>query len=601
MSLFHSLVIDRKPAVAGAPEYPPLPFAYREGVGESEDLRRILALPRRQPPSVSALPDFRNLETEPHDCACHTMGRPCCNQLRPVQRWALSEIQQHERLLGIIGVGHGKSALDLLAPMVLKDCKRAVLLVPPSLKQKVLDLDAPYYGQHWKLPNISGGRWLTPGRPTLYVVAFSELSGGKASDLLDRLSPDAIVIDEAHCLKDQKAARTRRFLHYLKHHPDVRVLAWSGTMTSRSICDYAHLLKHGFHAASPLPLHTPVLDEWAKCLDGGVIFGAEPGNLMHLCKPGENVRQGFRRRLLETPGVVSSNDAEGCQASITFTTRPLKATPVVKEHLARLGKLAERPDGEPLVDAMQVAECARQLSCGFYYRWRFPQSPPRELVDSWFEARKDWLREVREKLKHARPHMDSPGLLQNAAKRHAEGYSGPLPVWESETWAAWSATKDKVEHVTEAVWFDRTLVEDVAKWLAEKPGLAWYDFTAIGEALHALGVRVIGSGTHGNLAANALKGGEHVAISISAHGTGKDLQCFSRNLLVNPPSSGAIMEQLMGRTHRPGQRADEVTWHVYRHTGAMRDAMEKARDLAEYIQDSSGAVQKLVDRATYDW
>ena len=50
-----------------------------------------------------------------------------------------------------------------------------------------------------------------------------------------------------------------------------------------------------------------------------------------------------------------------------------------------------------------------------------------------------------------------------------------------------------------------------------------------------------------------------VVASIKAHGTGRNLQAFCRNLVANPPSDGATWEQLLGRTHRQGQEADEVT------------------------------------------
>src|SRR5690606_1265014 len=126
-------------------------------------------------------------------CECVTKyKRKCCADLLPTQAWALHEIREVEGLLGPIGVGHGKTLLDLLAAMVLRKCSTAVLLLPPNLKSQLLDVDWHFYGQHWKLPNLAGERWLVPERPTLHVVAFSELSGSRATDLLHRLRPDAV-------------------------------------------------------------------------------------------------------------------------------------------------------------------------------------------------------------------------------------------------------------------------------------------------------------------------------------------------------------------------------------------------------------------------
>ena len=67
--------------------------------------------------------------------------------------------------------------------------------------------------------------------------------------------------------------------------------------------------------------------------------------------------------------------------------------------------------------------------------------------------------------------------------------------------------------------------------------------------------------------------------------------------MANPPSSGSDWEQLLGRTHRAGQQADEVIVEVFRHTEPFRQAIEKARDLSAYIQSTFGASQKLTARA----
>ncbi len=73
---------------------------------------------------------------------------------------------------------------------------------------------------------------------------------------------------------------------------------------------------------------------------------------------------------------------------------------------------------------------------------------------------------------------------------------------------------------------------------------------------------------------------------------------FSRNLVANMPSDGAVWEQLLGRTHRPGQAEDEVSVTVYRHTDEMAEALERAQRYAQYIQDTIKTRQKLL-YATY--
>lgn len=596
----------------------------REGAaitGEGE-VSRILSLPRRVLGDATAARAHLTAMLARNDvpCGCRTtFRRACCGALRDVQALALDEIRQYGGLLGPIGVGHGKSLLNLLAPMVTPGCKVALLLVPAKLRGKTLEADVPFYEQHWTLPNVAGGRWLWPNRPTLHVLSYEELSRAKAADFLERVRPDTIILDEAHSLKNHRATRTVRFLRYLKKHKGVRLLAWSGTLTSRSIKDYAHLAQYSLGERSPLPRHWPTLDAWSAIIDPGSWFPHPPGELLQLCKPGESVRQGFARRLSETAGVVVSGNSTLCQATLTISERPFSCPPKVKEELRRLAETAERPDGECLVEATQVAECARQLSCGFYYVWEYPRKEPKPLIEEWLRVRKEWHRELRKKLEHPAPHMDSPLLLAQAASRWLDGYvyvdpatkkryeipaksrGGPRPVWDAAWWSPWRDLRKKVAPVTVPVWFDDALVEDAAEWLREAPGLAWYEFDALGRRLAAVdpSFTFVGPGAEGAAVADHLTGSERAVLSIQAHGTGRDLQRHNRSLVLTPPSGGAIWEQLAGRTHRSGQQSDEVSIEVYRHTEPFRKAVETAKELGSYIQDSWGVQQKII--AVANW
>lgn len=609
---------------------------YGQAPAMSDDLRRIIELPRRpRPPDeeVQAWADFlrQELGTARGDCECVSrFRRRCCANLLPTQAWALKEASDCNGLLGPIGVGHGKTLLDLLTPMVV-DAKRAVLLLPPALKRQLLEVDWHFYGQHWKLPNLAGVgvTKYVPGRPMLYVLSFSELSTASKTDVLESLKPDVVIIDEAHQVRNRTAARTKRLLRYLRAHEEVRVFCWSGTLTSKSIKDYAHLAAHSLKDGSPVPLHFPTVEEWASHLDP-TPTRTPIGELRRLTddvwstKEG-CAREGYRRRLIDTPGVVSSGDTASCQASLTISERKVTVPKVVADALEAFDGLAEtgswqRPDGEELVDALSAARCARELSCGFYYRWKFPRGEPVPVIKSWLEARKEWHKELREKLKTGRSHMDSPLLLVRAVLRWQRGYvfierddngcelrrievpprtrNGPLPTWDAETWGRWDAEKDLVRPETEPVWLSDWLVRDTLDWLRE-PGLAWYEFQAFSDKLTELAaasrqrISHAASGDDGNKLLLSLMGKESVLASIRAHGTGKNLQQFSRNLVVNVPSDGGTWEQLLGRTHRQGQLADVVTFETYRHTEALRAAVEKARNLALHIEGTFGAKQRL--------
>jgi hypothetical protein len=81
---------------------------------------------------------------------------------------------------------------------------------------------------------------------------------------------------------------------------------------------------------------------------------------------------------------------------------------------------------------------------------------------------------------------------------------------------------------------------------------------------------------------------------VRAHGTGKNLQRFWLNWFPNPMTDGAAWEQTLARTHRPGQRAEEVVAEVYRHTEENRAAVDTAIMRARYIRDTMGGDQKLL-------
>lgn len=586
------------------------------------EVERILRLPRRPSPSSDVLALYRaEIESmlsvgSKESCSCESrFHRTCCSTLMDNQAWALEELRHNMGLVGSIGVGHGKTLLDLLAPMVVP-CRVALLLVPPNL-QKQLAEDIKFYSGHWKLPNIVGSQWFYPGRPVLHVVAYTKLSGAKSTDLLGEIRPDFIILDEAHCVADTSSVRGSRFARYMRQNPGTKLACWSGTLTKRQLRDWAHFAVSALGAGAPVPRDYPTLEFWANALDPSD-FPGPPGDILKLCEPGEQVVDGFGRRVRDTPGVVSSGDKDSCQASLVLSERPFLASAAIQSAVAKVQSTWQRPDGGELVDPLAVSRCLRETSCGFFYYWTWPRGESKEVQTEWLTARKAWHKELREELKHPRPHLDSPLLLARAAIRWFDGYNiveadgssrhvGPKqaqvspkhPVWASETWERWKKARPTASPETSTEWFDMSLIRDIESWVGS-PGLAWYEFDAIAKAVKLPRNAVhCGPGSAGDERVLSLTGKEAALISIKAHGTGKNLQMHNRNLVINPPSGGAEWEQLIGRTHRTGQRADEVTVDVYRHTQPLKDAVEAARQKAWYIYGVFGNTQKLISKATW--
>lgn len=615
-------------------------------VGDSADLRRIRALPRRPPPIPGSAQSLalvevmtRRLAKPPGPCDCAERGRECITQLREVQAWALYEIATIGGLLGPIGVGHGKTALDLLAPLVIRDCQKALLLCPPGLvgqgerdvgKRDANGLLGDYelLGNHFRMPSlVVHGRevnYIVPGAPVLHVFPFSRLQRAEAATFLKALKPDTILADEVHKIRHADTATTARVLKFFAENGQTRFCGWSGSLTDASLEDYAHISALALRAQSPLPLEPEVVKEWASAIDA-IDVNAPPGALLDLCEPGEEVRDGFRRRLHETPGVVHTlTAAVDCDLVIEERVPP-PMPPKLAEALATVRSTMTRPDGEEFVDALTTARCLREMACGFYYRWIFPREIARygsieaaqPVIDEWREARKEWHQELREKLKERADHLDSPLLCSRAAARawgeaplkavveeydedgnltgaHYEGEN--LPIWKAATWPRWRAVRHTVQPESEAVWIDDYLARDAGLWGRENLGPIWYEHGAFGARTAALsGLPLHGGGPDAGALIKRETGARSIVASIKAHGTGRDglQRIFATQLVANPPSSATAWEQLLGRLHRIGQKAPVVRAFFYRHTPELREHVDQALRRAFYVQATLGAAQKL--------
>jgi hypothetical protein len=591
----------------------------RSPVGVTPDLRRIAALPVRPPPDLTGVEGAAlvawakarwGLKRAPGSCVCTLpapkgLGRPACIDTPfPIQAWTLFEIALAGGLVGPITVGGGKTFVDILAALAMPDCKIAVLLVPPGLRPQ---LKREYYAleQHFKVPSFvfgPGEHEIKAGAPVVHVIPYSLFSRPESTDILERIGPDTIISDEAHKLRHYDTATVGRVLRYFQRHPSTRLCAWSGTLIAKSLKDCAHLFALALRAGSPLPVDPAVVEEWALAVDPGG-FPSPAGALERFGLP---VRQGLNRRITSTAGVVASTGA-----SISAPLRILERTPpampaLVVSAMSELESRNVRPDGEQLVEDTEIARCAQELSCGFFYRWRFPHGEPEPLILEWFAKRKAWAAELRDKLGDRREHLDSPRLCQDAAERYHGDMPATktLPEWASLTWPEWRDIRHKVKpEPGNAVWIDDWLARDAAEWTKTHHGIVWYKFREFGEAVARLsGRRRFGGGPRGGglIDANGTPIAEFcrdpIVLSVNAHGTGRDgLQYhYSDQLFAAAMSSGQLVEQALGRLHRTGQRAAEITAWRYRHTTQFREAWEHASERSALIDELLHPGQKLV-------
>ena len=525
----------------------------RRGVSYSGELRRIEALPRR----VRELNEpLRRLVTEDLRLPGGSM------ELWDIQAAAIADATLNGGAFLPIGVGQGKALISLLSPVAM-EAERPVLFVPAQLRDQTLNHVIPEMRYHWRL------------HPRLRVIGYSELSLAKNARMLEELRPDLIILDECHSVKAPKAGRTRRLVRWFRAHPETKCVAMSGTVSNRSIRDFAHILTWCLKDSAPIPSHYNTLKEWAAAIDElkDEDQRLAPGELLRFCGEGENVRQGFRRRLVETPGVVASKEDTLGTSLVIRSHDEIAVSGKVCRAIENMRNTWETPNGDLIAEAVDLWRHVREMSLGFWYRWDPP--PPRD----WMTARRAWKSFVREVLRTNRRGLDTELQVWMECERATE---------PPKEWMEWAAVRDTFRPNSVAEWMSGFAVEAALKWL-EGGGICWTEQVAFGEKL---GERApyYGAGNTDILTTPE----PAIVASIAAHAEGKNLQRYSRNLVTSSPTSGKVWEQLLARTHRYGQQAAEVEVEVFLHVEELQESFRQARADARYLQDTYGNVQKLL-------
>jgi hypothetical protein len=541
---------------------------YSGHVADSAELRRILALPRRiQPPrGTEKLSD--------------ALRRPGGEQtLRPVQAQALAELHLVGGLLGLIRVGGGKTLISFLAPHVLP-VERPLLLVPAKLRDKTR-AEFHVLMDHWHTPACG-----------IHVESYEKLGRTQWADFFERYEPDMLICDEVHRLKNVRAAITRRVGRYLDRKPETHFVGLSGTVAQRSLMDYVHIADWALGSGSPVPRTFEDIQQWCCALDEDSLVGDNrfgPGALEILLDGGgyqksvfggyhlDDVRHVVHRRLIETPGVVATTESP-IDASLIIDEwlRGYQHAPVVREAFEKLYMDWEDPDGTEFFSAVDVWRCARTLALGFYYRWE-PRPPA-----WWLEPRRKWSATVRQILLRSRS-LDSPKQVEEKFRN-------------TKVFRDWAAVRRRYTPSVVPVWLDDDVVQKSCEW-GRKEGIVWVEHQAVASAIEKLGMPFygqLGRDKAGVPIEEAPKG-VGIAASIEANKEGRNLQRYCRNLVLTPPTTGQVWEQLIGRTHRDGQLADEVSVDVFFGCKENTRAFIQAKNDAKYQKSITGSPQKLLE------
>jgi hypothetical protein len=501
-------------------------------------------------------------------------------RMRPIQAEALAQAREAGGLLGAMGVGSGKTLVTLLLGQVLK-LKAPLLLLPAALVEKTR-VELIEYSKHYKIA------------ANIRMVSYDTLSRANAAEFLTYHKPDGIICDEVHKLKNRKAAVTRRVARYKAENPGTVFCGLSGTLMSHDLKDFGHFAIWALMQGAPVPMALDELEEWALALEGPKVGKdgfqtVQPGALLKFATPEDHegaadetivARRGFRRRLLRTPGVVATNQ-ESVQCALNISTVHFSVAPATEKNFNTLRQTWETPDGWALSQAVDVWRVARELALGLHYVW--DPRPPRE----WLERRREWAAFVRETLSRSRT-LDSELQVAEACR------AGAL---DASALNAWESVRNTFKIQPKPVWHDSSALEYCEKWLKKGPGIVWVQHTFFGEELaKRTGLAFYSQearDAHGNPIAKADPRKSLIA-SIGSISEGHNLQSWALNLVTSPPTLAKTWEQMLGRTHRQGQTADEVTVETFELCLEHYEALTSGIAGAHHTHDTLGQTQKLL-------
>lgn len=484
-------------------------------------------------------------------------------RLRPWQAQSLADAVQNRGAWLALPVGQGKTLLSWLLPTAMRS-RRPLLIVPASLHQKTLDDFARYRDV-----------WVASPAP-LRIMTREWLQTEQAQHALDDYAPDLIVLDEADDLSNAEASAPCRVDRYVRTH-DVAVVAMTGTPARKSLLGYWHQVCWCLGDAAPVPLNHDEARMWALALDDH--NGARPG-YGPLGVTLDEAREWYRRRLIETPGVVIV-DEDSCDAPLRIRIVRARECPAISEAFERFACEYESPSGEPISDPLSRWLLDAQLGLGLYTRW----SPA--PCDRWRDARRAVARFVREQIAASRRTKRPLDTERQVLRRFADH-----PVVQE-----WREAKPLFDGSTETVWFSDATILDCLAWIVRQtvPSIVWCGSVDFGRALAARaalpyygprGLTDSGQSLHDAPV-------QTLVASWQANKKGFNLQSWTRQLIVMPPASAKWLEQIFGRSHRAGQD-QPVDVDVLATSGGTIDAFHAAISEARTIRSTVTLTQKLL-------
>lgn len=612
------------------------------------ELERIIALPRAAPVTDKQILDLSReaVQAIPFEgkCKCGNRtctgkgGRPIPLRLLPDQAAGLASYREGKHQRGgwfSIGVGRGKTALAILIEGEFfqhKPDAKILHLVPPGTVKQLVNQNLPWARNHltaW-IPRVFNLNRTTAkvrntivrsGLPGVYIVPYTLLSTKDGQDLLNLIDADMVVADEAHNLIGD-SARSDRFWAWVERRKKGKPIgvAMSGTLTTKTPMDYHKLIRWCLGPASPLPrtvvdavawsailrsgAEKPTPEEWAMM--SPLVRWAKrfyPGQPLPLGKV-EGIRTAYKLRLTSAPGVVQSPE-ETIPTSLEIESLTTREEPneILQEAMRQVEDDWLNPDGDILTFGIQKHEALRQLSSGIWIRHFWDETDPDvDKAKYQFELEQEYqvaLREFIRAPRFPRPGLDTPALVGTYHATHGQipGQPELYEAWKASRDAAWEGMPTRKSEVVRLHDYKVQLAVEWAR-VVKTGGIIWFAHEGIGrwvqEALVSAGIRTLWKGAAQPWGEDDGSEKFFCVASIGAHWEGKNLQHHRNQLLLQWPRPSNQCEQLLGRVHRQGQRADRLVVNTVTATEFDHEQIAATIQDTLYVAQTMGGARKLL-------
>ena len=575
-----------------------------------DEMNRIVNLPR-----ISEITD----EMQEQASKLLLLKTASWPKLNKVQVAAILSYLKYGGILGAIGVGWGKTFVSFkTADLAYAKGKKKILLlipancviktsveIPELMHETALNLPIHMLGGATKAKRMK----MSKEDSGLFIMSYEQLSLKDSSEVIRNIAPNIIIADECHRLAKPTSTCTMRIGRWMAEFPQTEFCGMSGTLTDKSLYDYAHITQWACKGNAPLPNVASELDNWCELLNStfsehvqGFLFKPlidwaqvnfppnkekeEPDyNLTEVA----SLRNAYKKRFASAPGVVSSGDAQ-VNVSLLMQNNEIKnpqqyqGYDEILTHMQNVDDFMMNPSGEEIEYALHTFKYKYELTSGFFLElyWEDDEIVSDKLKISYAEAsmrmqrsrehleacQEYWASMRRWLQENACEGLDMPSMLEDSMLEH-KGRDVGADLYMKYAYMKSKEFDDLVERAERSHRVcDYKVKSAVDFYQSLKKGtgcLFWIHHHELGRWL----CEEFQNRDIPFIYADASKKGEYqilnkenahlpIVASTSSHSTGKNLQHFQENYFVQFSRSSKTVEQAIGRTHRQGQKADSL-------------------------------------------